>query len=70
MARHGVPYKALARLMSAGGKEESATALTTRINRGTFTLAFALEAVMKMGIRSLDLNLIALAKERRESRKS
>lgn len=49
--------------------EESATAPMTRINRGTFTLAFFLEAVMKMGTRSIDLTHIALAKERRESRK-
>jgi len=70
MARHGVTYKALARLMSAGGKEESATALMTRINRGTFTLAFFLAAVMKVGTRPIDLTHIALARERRESRKS
>lgn len=66
MARHGVSYKELALLMGAeSGDDESPTALITRVNRGTFTLAFFLEAVVAMGTKTIDLTHIELARQRR-----
>lgn len=66
MARRGVSYKELALLMGAeSGDDESPTALITRVNRGTFTMAFFLEAVVAMGTKTIDLSHIELAKQRR-----
>lgn len=68
MSRHGVTYKELARLLEARGETESASALITRVNRGTFSLAFFLQAVTAMGTRSIDLSHIATAVEKRKTR--
>lgn len=66
MERHDVSYKELALLMGErSGDDESPTALITRINRGTFTLAFFLEAVVAMGTKSIDLSHIDRARLRR-----
>jgi Domain of unknown function (DUF6471) len=43
--------------------------LITRINRGTFTLAFFLEAVTAMGSKSIDLGHIDRSAKRRADRK-
>lgn len=70
MARHDVSYKELALLMGErSGDDESPTALITRINRGTFTLAFFLEAVTAMGSKSIDLGHIDRSAKRRTDRK-
>lgn len=66
MARHGVSYKELALLMGAeSGEDESPTALITRVNRGTFTMAFFLEAVVAMGTKTIDLTHLEVARHRR-----
>lgn len=66
MARHGVSYKELALLMGAeSGEDESPTALITRINRGTFSMAFFLEAVVAMGTKTIDLTHLEVARHRR-----
>lgn len=50
MVKNGVSYKELARrLEKAGGQVETVSALITRVNRGTFTLAFFLEAATAIG---------------------
>lgn len=68
MERHDVSYKELALLMGErSGTNESPTALITRINRGTFTLAFFLEAVVAMGTKTIDLSHIDRARLRRSS---
>lgn len=68
MERHDVSYKELALLMGErSDDDESPTALITRINRGTFTLAFFLEAVVAMGTKSIDLSHIDRARLRRSS---
>lgn len=69
MSRHGVTYKELARLLEAQGETDSAAALITRVNRGTFSLAFFLQAVTAMGTRSIDLSHIAMAVEKRRAKK-
>lgn len=50
MVKNGVSYKELARrLEKSGGQVETVSALITRVNRGTFTLAFFLEAATAIG---------------------
>jgi hypothetical protein len=56
MTRRGVTYKQLARLLEAEGETDSDQSLMTRINRGTFSLAFFLQAVRAMGTNTLDIS--------------
>jgi hypothetical protein len=58
MARHGVTYKALARLLETEGGTDSAESLMTRINRGTFSVAFFLQALRAMGTKTVDISHI------------
>lgn len=53
MTRHGFNYKTLARDL---GGDETDQALMTRINRGTFSLAFFLQALRTMGIKTIDIS--------------
>lgn len=53
MARHDFNYKSLARAL--GGAETDAS-LMTRINRGTFSLAFFLHALRAMGTNTIDIS--------------
>lgn len=53
MARHGYVYKTLARDLGAVDSEQS---LMTRINRGTFSVAFFLQALRVMGTKSIDIS--------------
>jgi Domain of unknown function (DUF6471) len=65
MAKHGVSYKQLARLLQEGGRADSDASLMTRINRGTFSMAFFLQAVRVMGTKSFDISHISADAEGR-----
>jgi hypothetical protein len=56
MARRGITYKQLARLLEAEGETDSDQSLMTRVNRGSFSLAFFLQAVRAMGTNTLDIS--------------
>lgn len=59
MSKHGFSYKALAAAM-----DEDHVNLTTRINRGTFSVAFYFEALRTMGTDAIDIkHLPDLSKE-------
>lgn len=53
MARHGYTYKSLARALGGAETDQS---LMTRVNRGTFSLAFFLQALRVMGSNSVDIS--------------
>jgi hypothetical protein len=57
MFRHGYTYEGLAAAM--GGKL-STQSLVTKVNRGTFTAAFLLEAICAMGTKSLNISHLPL----------
>ncbi len=61
MTLHGYSYKSLARAL---GGSESDQSLMTRINRGTFSMAFFLQAVRAMGTKSVDISHLPLHGER------
>jgi len=50
MSKHGFSYKALAVAMG-----EDHMNLTTRVNRGTFSVAFYFEALRTMGVDAIDI---------------
>lgn len=52
-ARYDYSYKELARAM---GDVDSEQSLITRINRGTFSFAFFLQAVRAMGSKTIDIS--------------
>jgi len=52
MARYDYSYKELARALGEGDTEQS---LITKVNRGTFSVAFFLHALRAMGTRSIDI---------------
>lgn len=58
MALHDYSYKSLARALAGVGEEITASALALRINRGTFSLAFAIKVLLVMGVDSVDLGHI------------
>lgn len=58
MVRHGYSYKELARLMGEGDSEQS---LITRINRGTFSFAFFLQAARAIGTKSVDISHLSVS---------
>lgn len=60
MARHGYTYKSLARALGGAETDQS---LMTRINRGTFSLAFFLQAVRVMGTKTIDISHLAAGYE-------
>lgn len=66
MARHGYVYKTLARDLGAGDSEQS---LMTRINRGTFSVAFFLQALRAMGTKSIDISHLPDPRETAARRK-
>ncbi|NKE68671.1 hypothetical protein RAMLITH_22880 [Ramlibacter sp. RBP-2] len=66
MAKHGYVYKTLARDLGAGDSEQS---LMTRINRGTFSVAFFLEALRVMGTKSIDISHLPDPRETAARRK-
>jgi|APAra7269097403_1048558.scaffolds.fasta_scaffold24501_1 hypothetical protein len=49
MSRRGASYKHLVRLLEADGIKVSEESLMTRVNRGTFPLAFFLQVVRALG---------------------
>ena len=53
MAKHDYGYKQLARAM---GDDDSESSLITRVNRGTFSVAFFLQALRVMGTKSIDIS--------------
>ena len=55
LARQGVSYKALSRALEPLGIDETPKALSNRINRGTFSLAFFLQCM-----RALDTDVVRL----------
>jgi hypothetical protein len=65
MTKRGVSYKQLSRLLQDGGRADSDASLMTRINRGTFSLAFFLEALRVMGAESIDISHIKIDVESR-----
>lgn len=58
MALHDYSYKSLARALEGVGEEITESALALRINRGTFSLAFAIKVLTVMGVESVDLGHI------------
>lgn len=60
MTEAGVSYKQLAKLLNADdpGRDYTPTSLTTLVNRGTFSLEFALCVFRVLKIRQLDLNRV------------
>lgn len=66
MARHGYNYKSLARDL---GDVDSDQSLMTRINRGTFSVAFFLEALRVMGTKSVDISHLPDPRETAARRK-
>jgi hypothetical protein len=60
MARHGFNYKTLARDLGGAETDQS---LMTRINRGTFSLAFFLQALRTMGTKTVDISHLPDSRE-------
>lgn len=56
MAKRGVSYKELARLLEREGRDDSDESLMTRVNRGTFSLAFFLQAMRALGANGFDIS--------------
>lgn len=56
LARHGVGFKALSRALEPMGIDETPKALSNRINRGTFSLAFFLQCMRALDIYTVRLN--------------
>lgn len=55
MQRRGVTYRMLARRLSEAGVSETERNLVSRITRGTFTFAFALQILRAIGVTRLDI---------------
>lgn len=55
MQRRGVTYRMLAYRLSEAGVEETERNLVSRITRGTFTFAFALQVLRAIGVTRLDI---------------
>lgn len=66
MARHDFSYKTLAREL---GGTETDQSLMTRINRGTFSVAFFLQALRVMGTKSIDISHLPDPRETAARRK-
>lgn len=66
MEKHGYVYKTLARDLGDADSEQS---LMTRINRGTFSVAFFLEALRVMGTKSIDISHLPDPRETAARRK-
>ena len=58
MERRGVTLKELARRLESAGASETPKAIGMRINRGTFTFAFALRAFRALGVTKPDLSAL------------
>lgn len=68
MEARGYGYKALASALDAGGYKITEKALALRINRGTFTLGFALQMFRTLDVRALDISYIPLHKPARRKK--
>lgn len=55
LARRGITYKVLARLLAAQGEEENDVQLKTKVNRGTFSFAFFIKVMRAIGASNIDL---------------
>jgi hypothetical protein len=55
LARHGVTYCDLAARLEAIGVHTSVAAITSRLHRGTISLAFLLQISKALNIKSIDL---------------
>lgn len=63
MALHGFSYRSLAATLKASGLGDITPAsLALRINRGAFSLGFALRLLRAMDVRSLDISHVKLQK--------
>jgi hypothetical protein len=56
MERRGVTLKELARRLELAGSSDTPKAIGMRINRGTFSFAFALRAFRALGVTKPDLS--------------
>lgn len=57
MARRGYSYKRLARELERLGEPESERSLISRVNRGTFSVAFMLRCLRAMGAARVSIDL-------------
>lgn len=57
LARRGVSYTDLAALLKQIGVRDSTENIRNKINRGTFSALFLLQAMTAMGCKSLDIHI-------------
>ncbi len=57
LARKGVKYPELSKYLARIGIEESAAAINTKINRGTFRAYFLIQCLTAIGCKKLDIEL-------------
>ncbi len=55
LAKREIDYIKLAELMNAIGVDEKQVNIANKINRGTFSLCFALQIFKAIGVNNLDL---------------
>jgi hypothetical protein len=56
LARAGMSYKALVKRLEAMGIEDNESAIANRISRGKFSLAFFLQCLQAIGVRTVDVS--------------
>lgn len=61
MARRGLGYKELARMLALEGVEVSDASLMTKVSRGTFSLAWFLQIARLLGMDAVDLSHLPAA---------
>lgn len=57
MARRGLSYEALAAKLKQNNIDETPGNLRTKISRGTFSFAFALQVLHVIGCKSVDIDV-------------
>jgi hypothetical protein len=57
LARKDISYKRLAQLLEVEGVTESASGITNKLSRGTFSFAFFLQCMRAIGRTHVEINL-------------
>lgn len=68
MKRHDFTYAELAALLRLDGEHATADSLMTRVNRGSFTFAFFIQAVTAMGGDAVHLAQLRRARDEKDRR--
>ncbi|WP_229256220.1 DUF6471 domain-containing protein [Duganella fentianensis] len=60
LARKNIGYKRLSQLLEQIGVEETPSAITNKMHRGSFSFAFYLQCMKAIGLSRVDIDLVKI----------